>query len=261
MSEQDKVRLRKMLLNQRQEIFEQYQRFEFDLQALRERDIEMEEEAQKSEELNLLDKLVERDKDKLEEIDLALFRMAAGNYGICESCRKPISLERLEALPASRLCRMCAREYDGKQKRLPHAWEVITRAELPEEYKNLGNKELQMVILENIHNDGRIDLDELEISCRNGVVYLEGAVPNENEHQILLRILGDVMGLASIIDHLRIRELIWGREDLTPDRETADLGTEECSPYNVDKISNDVIESEEQEIPYDFPDRPPAEKE
>ena len=85
MSEQDKVRLREMLLNQRQEIFEQYQRFEFDLQALGERDIEMEEEAQKADEISLLDQLVERDKDKLEEIDLALFRMAAGNYGTCES--------------------------------------------------------------------------------------------------------------------------------------------------------------------------------
>ena len=261
MSEQDKIRLREMLLDQRQEIFEQYQRFEFDLQALGERDVEMEEEAQKADEISLLDQLVERDKDKLEEIDLALFRMAADNYGTCERCHKPISLERLETLPSSRLCRMCARKYDEKQKKLPWAWEVITRAELPDEYKNLGNKELQMVILENIHNDGRIDLDELEISCRNGVVYLEGAVPNENEHQILIRLLSDVMGLASIIDHLRIRELISGPEDLSPDREIAAPGTGEYSAYNIDKISNDVIESEEKEIPYDFPDRPPAEKE
>jgi RNA polymerase-binding transcription factor DksA len=261
MSERDKMRLREMLLNQRQEIFEQYQRFEFDLQALGERDVEMEDEAQQADEISLLDQLVERDKDKLEEIDLALFRIAAGSYETCESCLKPISLERLEALPATRLCRICARKYGGKQKMLPRAWEVITRAELPEEYKNLGNKELQMVILENIRNDGRIDLNELEIYCRNGVVYLEGAIPNENEHQILIRLLSDVMGLASIIDHLRIRELIWRQEDLTPDRETAAPGTEEYSAYNIDEISDDVIESEEKEIPYYFPDRPPAEKE
>jgi RNA polymerase-binding transcription factor DksA len=261
MSEQDKMRLRKKLLDQRQEIFEQYQRFEFDLQAVGERDIEMEDDAQKADEISLLDQLVKRDKDKLEEIDLALFRMAAGNYGICERCLKPISLERLETSPTSRLCRMCARKYDEKQKKLPRAWEVITRAELPDEYKNLGNKELQMVILESIRNDGRIDLNELEISCRNGVVYLEGAVPNENERQILIRLLSDVMGLTSIIDHLRIRELISGRKDLSPAGETAVLGTEEDSVYNVDKISDDVIESEEEEIPYYFPDRPPAEKE
>lgn len=261
MSERDKMRLREMLLNQRQEIFEQYQLFESDLQKLGERDIEMEEEAQKSEELILLDKLVEREKEELEEIDLALLRMAAGSYGICENCRRPISLERLEALPATRLCRMCAREYGEKQKKLPRAWEAITRAELPDEYKNLGNKELQMLILEGIRNDGRIDLDELEIYCRNEVIYLEGAVPNENEHQILIRLLTDVMGFASIIDHLKIRELMWKREDRAPARETDYLGTEEYSAYNVDKISNDVIESEEKEIPYYFPDRPPAEKE
>ena len=261
MSERDKMHLREMLLSQRQEIFEQYRLFESDLQKLGERDIEMEEEAQKSEELILLDKLVEREKEVLEEIDLALLRMAAGNYGICENCHKPISLERLEALPATRLCRICARKYGGKQKMLPRAWEAITRAELPDEYKNLGNKELQMVILESIRNDGRIDLNELEIYCRNGVVYLEGAVLNENEHQILIRLLTDVMGFASIIDHLKIRELIWEREGHAPAREIDYLGAEEYSAYDVDKISDDVIESEEKEIPYYFPDRPPAEKE
>jgi len=168
MSEQDRVRLREMLLNQRQEIFEQYQRFEFDLQALGERDVEMEEEAQKADEISLLDQLVERDKDKIEEIDLALFRMAAGNYGICESCRKPISLERLETLPASRLCRMCARKYDEKQKKLPRAWEVITRTELPDEHKNLSNVELQMVILENIQDRGHCQFIQPKVCMLNG---------------------------------------------------------------------------------------------
>jgi DnaK suppressor protein len=261
MSEQDKMRLREMLLDQRQEIFEQYRLFESDLQKLGERDIEVEEEAQKSEELILLDKLVEREKEELEEIDLALLRMVAGNYGICENCQRPISLERLEALPATRLCRICTRKYSRKQKRLPRAWEAITRAELPDEYKNLGNVELQIVIFENIRNDGRIDLNELEIYCRNGVVYLEGAIPNENEHQILIRLLTDVMGFVSVIDHLKIRELMWEHEGYAPGMETAALGTEEYSAYNVDKISDDVIESEEKEIPYYFPDRPPAEKE
>jgi hypothetical protein len=55
--------------------------------------------------------------------------------------------------------------------------------------------------------------------------------------------------------------LMWEHEGHAPGMETAALGTEEYSAYNVDKISNDVIESEEEEIPYYFPDRPPAEKE
>ena len=133
--------------------------------------------------------------------------------------------------------------------------EVITCAELPDEYKNLTNKELQMVILEHLRNDGRVDREELEVSCRNGVVYLEGIIPSENQHQILLRILTDVMGFASVVDYLKINELIWEQEDRAP-------GKAAFRPAaDVDEISDDVFESQEKESPYMFPDRPPAEKE
>jgi RNA polymerase-binding transcription factor DksA len=38
----------------------------------------------------------------------ALRRMDDGTYGICESCKKPIAQERLEALPFTRFCVVCA---------------------------------------------------------------------------------------------------------------------------------------------------------
>jgi DnaK suppressor protein len=41
---------------------------------------------------------------------LTLDRMDAGTYGICERCGQPIAEERLEALPAARLCLNCKRE-------------------------------------------------------------------------------------------------------------------------------------------------------
>ncbi|MEA3428516.1 MAG: BON domain-containing protein [Thermodesulfobacteriota bacterium] len=246
---------REILLKQRRKIFERRQRLESDWQVLEERDIEMEEEAQKADETSLFDQLDKLEKDEIEEIDLALCKIPAGSYGICESCKKLISLKRLETFPATRLCRKCARRYEEKQKKLPRAREVITSAELPDEYKNLTDEELQMVILEHLRNDGRVDLEEIEVSCRNGVVYLEGVVPSENEHQILLRILTDVMGFTAVVDHLEINKLIWEREDRTP-------GKAAFRPsVDVDEISDDVFESQEKESPYMFPDRPPAEKE
>ena len=136
----------------------EHRRLESDWQALAERDIELEEEAQKADETSLFDQLDELEKEEIEDIDLALCRIAAGSYGICESCEKLISLKRLEALPAIRLCRKCARRYEEKQKKLPRAMEVITCAELPDEYKNLTDEELQMVIFEHLRNDGRVDL-------------------------------------------------------------------------------------------------------
>jgi len=41
---------------------------------------------------------------ELAEIDAALERLAAGSYGICERCGNPVGDDRLEALPAARLC-------------------------------------------------------------------------------------------------------------------------------------------------------------
>jgi DnaK suppressor protein len=43
-------------------------------------------------------------REALEEVDGALERMAAGTYGNCEVCGKPIGAARLEAMPAARLC-------------------------------------------------------------------------------------------------------------------------------------------------------------
>ncbi len=44
----------------------------------------------------------------LSQIDSALERIAAGTYGVCESCGGPISPERLAALPYAVRCVACA---------------------------------------------------------------------------------------------------------------------------------------------------------
>lgn len=46
-------------------------------------------------------------KQRLAQIDQALARIAAGRYGICDSCGKPIAAERLEANPHATLCIAC----------------------------------------------------------------------------------------------------------------------------------------------------------
>jgi DnaK suppressor protein len=43
----------------------------------------------------------------VEEIDHALAKLAAGNYGPCENCGQPIPKARLKALPHARLCVAC----------------------------------------------------------------------------------------------------------------------------------------------------------
>ena len=44
---------------------------------------------------------------KLQDINLALEKIAKGKYGKCEKCEKEISLARLKALPEARFCLKC----------------------------------------------------------------------------------------------------------------------------------------------------------
>ena len=116
MTERDLERLKKKLIKRRREVFQCFQSLEEGWQELSERDIEYEEEAQKAALTELFKQLDEREKQEIEEIDLALTKMAGITYGICESCNKPIPTERLESFPAARYCLKCAASEEEKGK-------------------------------------------------------------------------------------------------------------------------------------------------
>lgn len=45
---------------------------------------------------------------RLADLEDAMTRLAAGGYGVCERCGKPIPAERLAARPSARTCVACA---------------------------------------------------------------------------------------------------------------------------------------------------------
>jgi len=51
--------------------------------------------------------MIERLREQLADTNHALEKVDKGTYGICERCGEPIAPERLEALPAARLCMSC----------------------------------------------------------------------------------------------------------------------------------------------------------
>src|SRR5437773_1341890 len=55
-----------------------------------------------------VDALVGSLTETLADIDNALAKLDAGTYGTCERCGKPVGADRLEAMPAARLCIQCA---------------------------------------------------------------------------------------------------------------------------------------------------------
>ncbi|WP_129789680.1 TraR/DksA family transcriptional regulator [Promicromonospora panici] len=47
-------------------------------------------------------------RNHLADVDAALARIAAGNYGYCERCGQPVAGDRLLARPTARTCISCA---------------------------------------------------------------------------------------------------------------------------------------------------------
>ena len=66
------------------------------------------------EELSL--ELLENEEQILGEINEALARIDQGTFGRCENCHRPISKNRLKALPYARHCLDCARKLQEQAK-------------------------------------------------------------------------------------------------------------------------------------------------
>ncbi len=56
-------------------------------------------------------------KEKIASLKEAIARLEQGEYGICESCGKPIEPERLELFPETTLCAACARAQSRHRRR------------------------------------------------------------------------------------------------------------------------------------------------
>lgn len=47
---------------------------------------------------------------RLKEINEAIDKIKKGYYGLCQKCKQPISLARLEALPEAKMCLACLKK-------------------------------------------------------------------------------------------------------------------------------------------------------
>ena len=111
--------LRLELQRRRSVILETARRADAELDALRsaERDPEFEEGAQTEHEAFTLSRLSETQRREIVQIDAAIARIDAGEYGICSDCGQDIDPRRLAALPYAVLCTECA----SRRERAPGA--------------------------------------------------------------------------------------------------------------------------------------------
>ena len=98
------------LQRRRRTILETSRQAEAEIEALRaaERVPEFEEGAQSEHEQFTLSRLTETQRLEILQIDAALARLEAGEYGVCRDCGGDIDPRRLAALPYALLCTECA---------------------------------------------------------------------------------------------------------------------------------------------------------
>jgi len=248
--------LARELRRQREVLFKEVAHTQANLHFIAEdRESELEERAQEERAARLFARLDDRGKQAIEEIDTALRRISDGTYGRCEDCGRPIPIARLRALPAVRFCLKCAHEREKSRHQTageenPHTGHVSGDLSL------LSDRELQATIRERVREDGRVDMEELQIRCRQGVVHLSGALPSEGEHSVLSQLVTDTLGLKEIVDRVQVNELLWERES-----RSKTFPPQEHLPWDELSGTEDIVESTEEGTDYVPPVDPTPEEE
>lgn len=241
---------------------------EVDLRATeRERANELEERAQQADATWMFAHLTERRQQRLEEIDQVLQRITLGTYDLCERCGEPIPVARLRALPTARVHVECAD--DGQEPPLDPGGEVPVRVRrgtrggraedrlerLPPDIRDLSDEEVEDYLREHLRDDGRVDADELRIAYRAGIITLEGALPSEEQHQMVRQYVTDFARVQEVVDRLVIDEVLWERED-----RSSPPVIEEPSSGTLAGAMEELLASDQENRPYDPSDGPVREE-
>ena len=210
LSKKDISDLREKLLQHRGEILEFRRNVNASWQNLHEPEKELEEAASKENLSRGLAQLEERGHTDLREIDRALTKMDQGKYGKCEACRRPIAVKRLEVMPWTRHCVRCAGVRES------FAGEDFESESVSLETEAIPDDEIQEIIHDALQEDGRVEMEELDIICEDGVVYLNGVLPSRLKHEILLEIINDTLDFNETVDNIKIDRQPWERSERTP---------------------------------------------
>jgi RNA polymerase-binding transcription factor DksA len=195
---------------------------------LLEPEVEFEETSQKEALSDVAASLDEEEAREVGAIDRALARIEIGDYRVCESCGKPISLRRLEAVPWTTYCARCAKQREGQPSAGAAAGGDAEAAssrsvELP------GPEEIE-AIFDELREDGGVDTEELRIALHEDRVHLEGFLPTESQRQRLLEVVEDHIGLTDVVGETVISPLSWERPDRAPGTRTIEDVASELAP-------------------------------
>jgi DnaK suppressor protein len=117
MSQRDLKKFRALLEEKRKAVLERARKTLTQDMALDPNDLPDEMDLASSEYLQSFEfRLRGREKTHLAKLELALKKLEAGTFGICEECEEPIGKKRLEARPETKLCIRCKEDQERDEK-------------------------------------------------------------------------------------------------------------------------------------------------
>jgi DnaK suppressor protein len=105
-SKSDLTAIRKFLLGKRNELLD-IMRKNQDMEPITSEVGDEADQAGQSLEKEMIFEVSDNERNALDQIEGALRKIEKGTFGLCESCQKPITKERLKAMPFARYCIGC----------------------------------------------------------------------------------------------------------------------------------------------------------
>ncbi len=161
--------------------------------------------ATNTQEIGVLESLSEKNIKSIHEIEEALDRLSAGQFGRCQNCEDPIAVERLKLVPESRFCVDCEREFESAQKQMakqPRTNEVGANRESIKALRVLSQISIADIMQENpVTVNANESLDRaLELLSENKFRHLpvvdddgniQGLISDRDLLSVLLRVRPD----------------------------------------------------------------------
>ena len=117
MSQRDIKKFRQLLEDKKLAVLERARKTLSEQMTLDPNDLPDEMDMASSESLQSFEfRLRGREKMHLAKLDLALKKLDAGTFGVCEECEEPIGKKRLEARPETKLCIRCKEDQERDEK-------------------------------------------------------------------------------------------------------------------------------------------------
>ncbi|MFZ1200647.1 MAG: hypothetical protein WAO07_10805, partial [Desulfobacterales bacterium] len=79
-----------------------------------------------------------------------------------------------------------------------------------------SDAEMRDIVLDTLARDGRVEMEELDIDCRDGVIRATGVLPSEGSREILWEIVSDILGYTRFVENVRIDRQPWERRKRNP---------------------------------------------